>query len=116
MQINKTRLLDLIRETLEEGDEERGPDEFDETEKYNDRVYQLNDTLVSAAIKAVLEEFVNAGKVGKGPGQMTENDIELEFEEPLMDALLPVAEQLDEMLGDDEEEHDEPQPGRYTDI
>ena len=95
MHINQTRLLGLIREALEPGSQEHlNPDDEEKGEEYNSPVYQMSDTLVTALQDVIVRHFENAGKIGNGPGQMTKNDIELEYEEALMDALLPIAEKL----------------------
>ena len=98
MEITKNQLRQLITETLNEA----WPDDAHPESKWaSGPVYQLNDMFVTALQRTLFEQFLEAGLIGKGTGQMTENDLALEFEEPLMDALLPIAERASLMLGHD---------------
>ena len=105
MEITKNQLRQLIMEVLH--DEE-------EFEQYNAPAYRLNDILVTALQRTLFEQFLEAGLVGEGPGQLTKNDIALEFEEPLMDALLPVAELANSMLGNHAEAYGYDDDEEYT--
>ena len=98
MEITKNQLRQLITEVLKEA----WPDDVHPESKWaSGPVYQINDVLVTALQRALFEQFLEAGLIGKGPGQMHENDLALEFEEPLMDALMPIAERASLMLGHD---------------
>tara|TARA_R110000824_G_scaffold153926_8_gene325745 strand:+ start:261 stop:620 length:360 start_codon:yes stop_codon:yes gene_type:complete len=109
--------MELIREAMKPGymaDPQRhasDEDEEDIEEDYNSPTYQLNDVLVTAVQEVVYQEFLDAGKVGKGPGQMTKNDIELEFEEVLMDALLPISKKMLPYVEGEEDEEESPTSG-----
>ena len=100
MQIKFKRLQEIIQEELREA--ANWPDDVHPESKWaSGPVHQINDKLVSALQDVLLSEFEAEGKIGDGSGQMHENDLALEFEELLMDALLPIAEQASSMLGHD---------------
>ena len=99
MKITKHQLRQLIEQEL---NEISWADALHPESKWaSGPVYQINDTLVSAVEAAILKQFLESGLLGKGPGLISQNDLALELEEPLMDALLPIAEKVSAMLGHD---------------
>tara|TARA_R110000824_G_scaffold188779_6_gene370156 strand:- start:294 stop:692 length:399 start_codon:yes stop_codon:yes gene_type:complete len=105
MILSKRNLKHLIVEAVDQLGLFSGPEEepegegiFDEFEEYNAPVYQLQDEMVTAASNAVrdiaIKKLQAVGGLGAGPGKFTANDIELEVEEPLMDALMPLAQMV----------------------
>ena len=95
MNITKNQLRQLITEVLKEA----WPDDVHpESEWASGPAYQLNDMLVSHAQHEIYAEANRAGRIGTGPGQITENDLAFEHEESLMDHMLPLAEQFADTL------------------
>jgi hypothetical protein len=103
MILSKRNLKHLIAEAMDEldlfpGPEDEPEDLFDEFEEYNAPVYHLQDEMVTAASNAVrdlaIKKLQAVGAMGTGPNKFTANDIELEVEEPLMDALMPLAQMV----------------------
>jgi hypothetical protein len=93
MNITKNQLRQLITEAL--GEMSAQGFGFEE---YSAPKYQLNDMLVSHAQHEIYLKANRAGKIGTGPGQITENDLAFEHEESLMDHMLPLAEQFADTL------------------
>jgi|3_EtaG_2_1085321.scaffolds.fasta_scaffold27991_3 hypothetical protein len=76
-------------------DDDEGDDPYN-TEKYDNPVYQLNDQLVTAAMRAIME-VISGAVEGKLPPKEAKEYVvfaALDLEEPLMDFLLPIAERL----------------------
>jgi|6_EtaG_2_1085325.scaffolds.fasta_scaffold00098_7 hypothetical protein len=95
MNVTKNQLRQLITEVLKEA----WPDDVrPESEWASGPIYQLNDMLVSHAQREIYAEANRAGRIGTGPGQITENDLAFEHEESLMDHMLPLAEQFADTL------------------
>ena len=115
MKIDKSQLKQIIKEETKNALKESpygsfgppwGPDDpnyefeddedVDPTEKYDDPVYQLNDELVTAAMRAIMEVVSEKVEVNFPPKEAKEfvEFAELDFEESLMDLLLPLAERL----------------------
>ena len=100
MNITKNQLRQLITEAM--GEMSAQGFGFEE---YSAPKYQLNDMLVSHAQHEIYAEANRAGRIGTGPGQITENDLALEHEEFLMDHMLPLAEQFADTLWPAYESH-----------
>ena len=92
MQIPIKRLKEIIQEELKEVTS--WDDDSDEALEALGPVHQLNDMLVSEAQHRIFLAADRAGRIGAGPGQITENDLAHAHEEPLMDHLLPIAKQF----------------------
>jgi len=117
MKLTKTKLKQLIEEEfkriLSEGDviqgpwEEEGPDfadilaareEFPEEYRYEYVLDELVDAARDGVMPLAIEKLKEVGgyripeqKASGGHAALTYNDIELEIEEPLLDALKPLA-------------------------
>jgi|TARA_R110001583_G_scaffold31707_3_gene108121 hypothetical protein len=91
MKIKKSRLKQIIKEEL-------GNLSFDTDEEadLNDPMYRLRDEIQDAARDAMREIAIRElkGKVSQDKLASTVQEIEAEFEMPLMDALTPMAKGL----------------------
>ena len=106
MKLTKSKLKQLIKEVLEEGDVIEGPweahDEGEELPAEFQYEYLL-DELVDAARDAIMplavEKLKEVGALSEEEGRgLTYNDVELEIEEPLLDALKPLAKLIQDKV------------------
>ena len=104
MKLTKSQLRQMIEEELkklpevyETGDIDLYGD--DPSEKYDAPVYKINDQLVTVASKAVREvvHLLIARSLPREKVKDFVDNVELDIEEPLMDALLPIAQQIIEI-------------------
>jgi hypothetical protein len=119
MKLTKSKLKQLIKEVLEEGDvikgpwEERDDDEGEELPaefQYERILDELVDAARDAIMPLAVEKLEAAGALSEEEGRgLTYNDIELEIEEPLMDALKPLAKLIQDKVdhGPGREDEDE---------
>ena len=101
MKLTKSKLKQLIKEVLEEGDVIEGPwEERDDDEggelpaefQYERILDELVDAARDAIMPLAVEKLKAAGALSEEEGRgLTYNDVELEIEEPLLDALKPLA-------------------------
>ena len=87
MKLTKSKLKQLIKEVFE-GESEALPAEF----QYEYLLDELVDAARDAVMPLAVEKLKEVGALSEEEGRgLTYNDLELEIEEPLMDALKPLA-------------------------
>jgi translation initiation factor 6 (eIF-6) len=89
MKLTKSQLINIIKEEL---------DLYASTEQYDAPKYRINDRLVTAATNAVVQEAISIMKesnLSQKEMQKIASFIDVDIEEGLMDALMPVASKLD---------------------
>ena len=87
MKLTKSKLKQLIKEVFE-GESEELPAEF----QYEYLLDELVDAARDAVMPLAVEKLKEVGALSEEEGRgLTYNDLELEIEEPLMDALKPLA-------------------------
>ena len=99
MKLTKSKLKRLIKEMLEEGDVIEGPweeraegEELPAEFQYERILDELVDAARDAIMPLAVEKLKAAGALSEEEGRgLTYNDVELEIEEPLLDALKPLA-------------------------
>jgi len=117
MKLTKSKLKRLIKEVLEEGDVIEGPweeraegEELPAEFQYERILDELVDAARDAIMPLAVEKLKAAGALSEEEGRgLTYNDVELEIEEPLLDALKPLAKLIQDKVdhAPDREDEDE---------
>jgi len=107
MKLTKSKLKQLIKEVFE-GESEELPAEF----QYEYLLDELVDAARDAVMPLAVEKLKEVGALSEEEGRgLTYNDLELEIEEPLLDALKPLAKliqgKIDHAPDRETEEEDE---------
>jgi len=105
MKLTKSKLKQLIKEVFE-GESEELPAEF----QYEYLLDELVDAARDAVMPLAVEKLKKVGALSEEEGRgLTYNDVELEIEEPLLDALKPLAKLIQDKVdhAPDREDGDE---------